>query len=165
MSTRAEAASLAAELMRQHGLHDWGLVFNRRKKGLGLCVWPCEKNGWKGRIELSAYYIERNPIQDIRDTILHEIAHALAGPMAGHGVSWMAKCRQIGAKPERCKNGNDVSMPLGKWQARCSGCGALHHRHRKPRLMMGWHCRICGPTRGALVWQLMEENHAMGFGT
>ena len=36
---------------------------------------------------------------EIRDTILHEIAHALAGPEARHGARWKAIARRIDATP------------------------------------------------------------------
>jgi hypothetical protein len=39
------------------------------------------------------------PYEEIRDTLLHEIAHAIAGHKAGHGAEWKAVCRRIGAKP------------------------------------------------------------------
>ena len=37
--------------------------------------------------------------EEIRDTVLHEIAHAIAGPEAGHGPLWKATARRIGATP------------------------------------------------------------------
>ncbi len=37
--------------------------------------------------------------EQVRDTVLHEIAHAIAGPEAGHGPLWKATARRIGATP------------------------------------------------------------------
>ena len=37
--------------------------------------------------------------EQIRDTVLHEIAHAIAGHEAGHGPLWKATARRIGATP------------------------------------------------------------------
>ena len=47
------------------------------------------------------------------DTILHEIAHAIAGANAGHGPVWKAVAKRIGAAPraraeekdEECEHG------------------------------------------------------------
>jgi len=136
---------MALQLMVQHGLHGWAFRFNRCKQAMGLCVYQ------RRTIELSIYFVERdNPVEEIRDTILHEIAHALVGRGHGHDKVWKRKCIEIGARPVRCENAN---MPEGKWQAWCGGCGKNFHRHRKPKRARGWFCRTCGPERGRLVWK------------
>ena len=69
--------------MTRHGLHGWAFRFNRCKQAMGLCVYH------RRSIELSIYFVERdNPVEEIRDTILHEIAHALVGPGHGHDKVW-----------------------------------------------------------------------------
>src|SRR5437879_2661559 len=68
---RSEVRKLALTLIAQHGLHDWTVAFNKRKRTLGLC-----RYGVKA-IELSVYLVDRNGEEEIRDTILHEIVHAL----------------------------------------------------------------------------------------
>lgn len=143
-SARAtEVRQLALALLAEHGLHHWSFAFNRRKRSLGYC-WFSEQT-----IELSWYFVERNDWGAIRDTLLHEIAHALVGPRWGHGPVWKAKAVEIGAKPERT---GVADMPPGRWQARCRQCGSVHHRHRKPRWLRGWYCRRCGEERGQLNW-------------
>src|SRR4051794_33690107 len=89
------ARQLAVDLMANHGLHDWTFAFNRRRRSLGYC--------WYNRqaIELSVYFVERNGLESIRETVLHEIAHALVGPGHGHGPVWQAKALEVGCKPER----------------------------------------------------------------
>ena len=140
---RVEARRLALELLTRHGLADWGFAFNRRKRSLGLCLYAAR------RIELSIHLVEKNGPEEIRDTILHEIAHALVGPEHGHDAFWKRKCLEIGARPQRC---SEADMPLGKWRAHCGGCGASFHRYRRPR-GSGWFCRDCGPERGSLTWR------------
>ena len=70
MDPRA-AQQLARRLMAQHGLIErgWSFAFNRRKCSLGLC------NHTAKCVELSIYFIDKNDISFIRDTLLHEIAH------------------------------------------------------------------------------------------
>ncbi len=52
-----------------------------------------------GEIELNASYIRMCCPSALRDTILHEIAHALSPLNERHGERWQAKCREIGALP------------------------------------------------------------------
>jgi predicted SprT family Zn-dependent metalloprotease len=135
---------LALALLVAHGLHDWAFGFNHRKRCLGLCVYH------RHTIELSVFFVLQNPPEEIVDTILHEIAHALVGHGHGHDRVWKQKCLEIGAKPLRC---GQAEMPEGKWRASCGKCGKAFHRHRKPKQMRGWHCRSCGPERGNLAWK------------
>jgi predicted SprT family Zn-dependent metalloprotease len=135
---------LALERMAAHGLHEWSFGFNRRKRTLGVCFFH------RRTIELSMPFVERNGPDEIRDTVLHEIAHALVGPGHGHDAVWKRKCLEVGAKPVRC---GQAEMPEGCWQARCKGCGQRFHWHRKPKRMKDWFCRPCGAGRGKLVWQ------------
>lgn len=144
-----EARQLALELMAAHGLQGWSFGFNRRKRAMGLCVYRTRT------IELSIHFVERdNPADEIRDTILHEIAHALVGHGHGHDTVWKRKCVEIGARPQRC---GQADMPEGRWRASCKGCGKYFHRHRKPKHRQGWFCRTCGPDRGGLTWQETEQ--------
>ena len=136
---------LARELLDKHGLHDWAFAFNRRKRSLGFCRYEART------IELSVFLVERNGEAEIRDTLLHEIAHALVGPGHGHGSVWKRKCLEIGATPQRC---GQADMPEGRWRARCGGCGKGFHRYRRPKRMKGWFCRSCGPELGTLSWML-----------
>jgi predicted SprT family Zn-dependent metalloprotease len=138
-----ESQRLALELLASHGLPDWGFRYNRQKCALGMCFYH------RRTIELSIHFVERNAMDEIRDTILHEIAHALVGPGHGHDAIWKRKCRQIGARPRAC---GAADMPEGHWQAQCGGCGRRFHRHRRPARLRGWFCRGCGPQRGPLVW-------------
>jgi predicted SprT family Zn-dependent metalloprotease len=144
-----KAKEIATQLMAQHGLTDWQFGFNTNKRRAGVCRYPAR--GRPGRIELSRHYVLRNPADEVRDTVLHEIAHALVGSGHGHDEVWKARCVEVGARPERCY-GEGVEMPKGRWRATCGGCGKEHDRHRRPKRLTGWHCRTCGNERGALQW-------------
>jgi predicted SprT family Zn-dependent metalloprotease len=143
------AKTLATQLMSEHGLTEWQFRFNSNKRRAGVCRYP--SRGKPGRIELSKHYVLRNPADEVRDTILHEIAHALVGHGHGHDEVWKAKCVEVGARPERCY-GEEVEMPKGRWRATCGGCGREHDRHRRPKRLTGWFCGRCGKERGALRW-------------
>jgi predicted SprT family Zn-dependent metalloprotease len=140
-----EIGRFARQLLANYGLGDWSVTFNRRKREMGLCLFEPKL------IQLSLHFVRLNSDELVRDTILHEIAHALVGPGHGHDPVWKKKCLEVGARPERLCD--DVNMPLGRWQAVCAGCGMLHHRHRRPKHLIGWWCRYCGRERGRLIWQ------------
>lgn len=139
-----DAAALVHRLMHEHGLRGWGFAFNRRKRIMGLCCFGPK------RIELSIHYVASNTEASVTDTILHEIAHALCGPDAGHGARWQRKCVELGAVPKRC---GDAVMPRGSWRATCPACGLEHHRHRRPMKGRTYFCRPCGATRGRLTFR------------
>lgn len=150
---------MALALMSTHGLADWCFRFNHARRRMGVCyypakrvqIWPPRILSRPGRIELSIHLVERNGDDEIRDTILHEIAHALAGQRAGHGPRWRQIAQAIGARPERCSLTAD--MPKGRWLAVCPNCKREHYRHRRPRSLGGYHCKACGPVLGAVVWR------------
>ena len=68
-----KASALTHVLMHQHGLsREWVFRWQNKKRSLGTCSY-----NWR-EIRLSKWYVELNDIDDVKDTILHEIAHALA---------------------------------------------------------------------------------------
>jgi len=138
------AGKLAHELMSAHGLtrRGWTFTFNRARRQLGKCDYV------RKRIELSLLFVARNGEAEVRDTILHEIAHALAGHRAGHGAKWRDTCVRIGALPKRtCET---AMMPRGAYRAVCPTCRQEHHRHRRPLKGRTYFCRACGSERGQL---------------
>ncbi|MEM6854739.1 MAG: SprT-like domain-containing protein [Planctomycetota bacterium] len=160
------AGQLALSLMQHHGLTGagWTFRFNQRKRSLGLCNYTTQ------RIELSAPFVTRNDEPEVRDVILHEIAHALTPPppppelstprsksqnrgadFSPHGPEWKATCLRIGANPNRLNT--TAAAPAGKYQARCPGCGTTHHRHRSPVKGRSYLCKACGPDAGRLTFR------------
>jgi predicted SprT family Zn-dependent metalloprotease len=150
------ARALALSLMAEHGLSAWLFRFNKNLRRAGVCFYPGRTR--PGRIELSVHFVQLNTEADIRDTILHEIAHALTGPHHGHDDLWKATCVRIGARPERCYDSDQIVMPRGKWIGECQGCRKKYFRHRRPRTLVGWHCRGCGKERGPLVWSVSPQS-------
>lgn len=149
----SNAASLARELMNLHGLGHWTFQFDRAKCRAGCCKYR------RTTITLSEYYVPRNDEAEIRDTILHEIAHALAGPGQGHGPVWKAICLTIGAKPVRCYDNTKVDMPKGQWRANCPSCKKEFHRHRRPKNDGIIYCAKCGPSVGVLTYSCYRVSY------
>src|SRR5438477_1023387 len=99
-----EAAHLAKDLMSQHGLVDWKFSFDHARRRFGRCDYT------NRLITLSRPLTLLNSLDEVRDTILHEIAHALC-PKDGHGSRWRATCRRIGARPACCYTDTSVVSP------------------------------------------------------
>lgn len=87
-----EAARLARTLMTAYQLRGWSFKFTTHRRVFGSCHYQLKL------ISLSAPLTECNPESEVRDTILHEIAHALT-PGQGHNAVWKTMARRIGAKP------------------------------------------------------------------
>lgn len=86
----------ARQKMDLHGLKDWRLGFSAAKRRYGMCSYK------RRTIEISLHHAVDGLTDEVVDTILHEIAHALAGPSAGHGPKWKQIAISIGATPKAC---------------------------------------------------------------
>ena len=131
----SEAKELAVSLMCKHALvsKGWSFQFDESVRRFGLCSYRTKT------ISLSRTLVELNPIEQVRDTILHEVAHALAGPTAKHGRVWQLMAQSIGARPERCYSSDEVQTPTAPWQAVCQFCHRVIKRHRmSKRLALAW---------------------------
>lgn len=135
----SRATELMIELMDQHRLfaQGWTGGWNNRKRALGVC-----KSRSKS-IELSRPLVLVNDEKVIRNTILHEIAHAIAGYDAGHGPMWKLVAIRVGAEPVSCAATANRVLPNAPWQAICTGCGQVVQRFRKPRRIIS--CGTCCP--------------------
>lgn len=122
-----EAQKLAVDLMKQHGLDTWRFEFDRAKRRFGCC------NHTYRRISLSADLVRINEVEKVRDTILHEIAHALVGHKHGHNAVWQRKAIEIGCNGERCYSSEDTEIVAGKYIATCPKCNHVHTKHRRPK--------------------------------
>jgi predicted SprT family Zn-dependent metalloprotease len=142
--------SLARTLLDQYGLTDWTFKFDRARKRAGRCCWA------KKTISLSRYFCLMNTEEEIWDTLLHELAHAMAGWKAGHGSLWKCWCRKLGCKPERCYDSSKVKMPAGKYRGKCSSCQRSYSYHRKPKYTQQY-CSRCGPISGLFTIEKTEN--------
>jgi hypothetical protein len=110
-----DALALLSEKLTEHGLvsKGWQGELDNAERRFGVCR-PSQKT-----ISLSRILVAKNSDEEVRDTILHEIAHALAaietGENCGHDHRWQAICRRIGARPERCYDSAEVTAPEAPW--------------------------------------------------
>ena len=147
------ARHLAITLMADHNLVGWSFTFDHARRRFGSCRFR-EK-----RITLSRHLTFLNTEEQVRDTILHEIAHALC-PRDGHGAAWKEMCRRIGAKPERCYQSEDVVTPPRRpapWKIGCPRCGWWTDRHKRTNRKLV--CRAC---RSEVVYRSLRPDTLAG---
>ena len=135
-----EAADLARALMARWGLDDWRFEFDAAVRRFGHCRFEART------ISLSRHLVALNEVEVVRDTILHEIAHALAGPRHGHDAVWRRTAVHVGARPDRTF-GDEVASPPAPWVGTCPGCGSRLERHRLLRRTRQLACATCGRGR------------------
>lgn len=128
------ARALARDLMDFHGLGSWTLRFTDAKRRAGYC------NATKKEIGLSSGIVRLNGFDRVKNTILHEIAHALCyqkGLNCGHNDQWRRVAISIGCDGRRCYDSNVVRTPKRKWIATCPKCGHKTPAHKRQKLACG----------------------------
>lgn len=126
--TLIEIENLARQLMKQHHLNFWKFEFNNRKSAIGLC------NEKRKTIYLSKILTPQMKYEDVKDTILHEIAHALVGIRHGHNSIWRAKAISIGCNGQRCTSEKALDIDItAKYEATCKNCGHVHKANRRKK--------------------------------
>ena len=147
MVDSAGETRLAEELLAEHlPGGGWTFAFDHAKRRAGACDYT------RRRITVSRYLTAKTDEDDVRQILLHEIAHALAGHAAAHGPRWRAAGRRIGYTGERLHSG-PIAHERAAWFGTCPA-GHQHYRFRRPAGQLS--CGVCGPrfSRAALItWQ------------
>lgn len=139
----AACESIMRNLMREHlpvsVYGSWSFSWDKAVRRLGQTDYN------KRRITLSRPIALIIGPERMRDTMLHEIAHVIAGRDAAHGPAWRAVCRRIGAIPNACASTVDLSLdvPLLAYVGTCPN-GHQHSAGRMPKYRRA--CRLCSPT-------------------
>ena len=111
------AKHLAESLIKKHlggGENNWTFKFDNARKRFGCCKW----GGGLYTISLSKHLTSLNDESQVRDTILHEIAHALDVNDRGysnHDANWRQIALSIGCNGERCYSSKEVVQPESKY--------------------------------------------------
>ena len=137
-----KAVQLAKELMEIHGVNQLGYSFryNKRRNFAGICSYRNKT------IELSLPLTRLSNEEDVIDTILHEIAHALTEGH-GHDHVWRRKAIEIGCNGKRCFGKEKESMyeafnNIAKVVGTCPN-GHQHFRNRMPKIGKRYSCNSC----------------------
>ena len=131
-----EIKQYALEQMEKWELTEqgWSFVWDTRAvRRYGQCRYRSKEIG------ITKKLANINTIEETKDVVLHEIAHALVGRGHGHDFVWKRMCRKVGAKPERCytpeDRGGTVKTIKGKYKLVNKDTGEVYrYYHRRPRL-------------------------------
>ncbi|HEX5077695.1 MAG TPA: hypothetical protein VFV80_01010 [Geminicoccaceae bacterium] len=94
-AVRAIAVARLSNEEREAAL-DAKLVYGAGSRATrGVTYFGCWKNGHDHAFAEICAFGEDSPIQ-VAGTTLHELAHVIAGPGAGHGKAWLAACKRLG---------------------------------------------------------------------
>lgn len=137
----------AEALIRMHLDADvWSFGFDSAKRRAGLC------NYTDHRITVSRYLAEKFDDDEIHQVLLHEVAHAVAGPAAGHGPAWKRVAAELGYVGGRTHTG-EIAHERAPWVGRCPA-GHEHYRFRAPTRVSS--CAKCArgfSARHAITWE------------
>lgn len=135
----------AEALIVQHLDPSWTFAFDHAKVRAGLCDFT------RKRITVSRYLAARFDDEENYQTLLHEVAHALAGPKEGHNPRWLGIARELGYIGG-VRHTGETARELAAWVGVCPA-GHTIYRHRKPSRASS--CTRCSP--------VYNEAHRIGW--
>lgn len=99
-----EIRQFAESKIDEHLDDTWRFKFINNRRLFGRCV----EKGNGGVIQISTHHCIHSDEEYIKDTILHEIAHALVGTHNGHNEVWKEMAVKVGAKPEQYADADEI---------------------------------------------------------
>lgn len=149
MTPHSRHIRTARRKLEEHGLGAVPVEISTRAKRRAGAAFFRHGKPWK--LQLAAWLLDTASEEEILETILHEIAHLLAGPRAGHGPKWKVIARSIGCTAERC---HSLDTPPEKWEGRCAhrDC-AFSYVYKRHRLIRRTRRGICPKCRRTLSWK------------
>lgn len=138
---KTDAAKIAKELMQQHmpdmvNKQGWGFGWHNSVHKFGVCHFG------NRTITLSTQLVGMNDAERVKRTVLHEIAHALAGRKAKHGKKWQAICVQLGGDGQTYWSEENTTRVPPKYIGTCPA-GHVSYAYRKRRTASS--CGKCSP--------------------
>ena len=139
------ALETCRHLLGRHNLPDWSAHLDDSMRRAGVCKYRGKQ------ISLSRFFLRKASEAEILDTILHEIAHALAGFEHHHDAVWRNIALQIGCSGNRC---HDIKFGLPRWIMFCPGRCFVTTRKRRARRRI---CAQCGRPVEFVDWTKERE--------
>lgn len=132
------------KLLTQEGLEGWRVRFNPRlTRALGRCIASTKT------IEYQPRYMEQNTMENVLQTIRHEVAHAVAGARNGHNAIWAAHARRLGVtNPSATAEGVTLTK---RFTGTCPTCKRTIERDRRKDISCGKCSRVYDP-KHKMIW-------------
>ena len=117
-------------------------IFCTQQQQQGRCVWRKQKKQQQEEviiIEINKATLGEVSGHEVYEVLLHELAHALAGPKEHHGPAWRRHCYRVGGLPKAC-----CSRPQLTRRARltCDAQPEAHEVARAFRVAPKWASRV-----------------------
>jgi len=109
----------------------WGNM----KRGYGYYYF----NKGKEEIVMSKPLTLLNSEYSFKNSLLHEISHALVGHANGHNIVWRRMAHRLGCDGKRCYS--ELKIPKGKYVYKCPKCKTRYHLYRQLTRQMA--CEKC----------------------
>jgi predicted SprT family Zn-dependent metalloprotease len=119
---------------------------------MGVCV----RSGDRYTIKISKFHWENNEKDEIRNTIMHELSHAIDRNKHSHDHQWMRLAREISSKTstviktyaESTDGEEKASMERAVAYTDCHKCSNRHYIFRRTKVYKkqaeGYYCSTCG---------------------
>lgn len=149
--------------LKEQGFHIRELEkidFNTRFKTNGYCTLYWDSPTFI--LGISAYRL-LDGWEAVKETILHELCHAIASYDSGHGEEWQAIAKEVGSIygikiTYRAPHSIKAYEAAYKYIVRCDNCGAIWRRMRKTKFIKAvmlnhdatWKC-ACGSHHFSMV--------------
>lgn len=149
----ALARKMTMDLMTQYGVDEAHFEWMEKKSRLGEAGWDAKKGTTV--LRLNRTITRHSEIEDVRQTMLHEIAHLLVGPQHHHDSVWKRKAFEIGYRGARTSNVPDEVHALQNWVGTCPA-GHVSSRARAPREGRKVSCGRCSrrySEANLITWQ------------
>lgn len=141
--TALDALALRARsLLEQHSLTGWSFQFDNGRKRAGCCQYGTKV------ISLSYAFARQAAEDELTDTILHEIAHALVGKVHNHDEVWRTKAIELGCSGRRC---HDLQFVPPRYIVTCERHCWVATAERRRRGI------VCMQCRGTIVYHTYTE--------
>ena len=132
--TEFDAKLMWLSLLKTHKLYQWSIVFDNAKTRVGICNYKTKSIG------LSKYFLSSLNKLQLKDVLLHEIAHVLAWHGNWHGSKWKTIAKSIW-----CTNiARTTKITIEKkwlYTASCPNCKKSFQAHRKRKIACGDCCK------------------------
>lgn len=129
-------------MLQSHGLPNWKCKASRSKTSWGHCDYG------RSTIYLSKHLLQLGCHEEIIQTILHEVAHALTPSDREHGIEWFAKARSIGY------SGYSVAERVLPFKHRYIGHCSFGHKFCCEDLEKRFRCMAC---KDQIMWYDRNE--------